>query len=231
MRSIRITAILVTLVAATAMSAIASAAASAAVPLLPLLLSKTNGSLVKTSFKGTSGASSFETKSGESVKCKADTITGKITGLSTDEAEIKFTGCTAVGGLLKCKTTGAAAGEIVLKVTSLLVWISVAKEEPGEDDILPSAGLTIECTGLASETLHVRGSTICPSTKTLSVKATITCTATKGVQAPTEYEMEGGVKVKDITETEGTGTKKFAFEQSGLTGTDSLEFEEEVQIT
>jgi hypothetical protein len=43
--------------------------------------------------------------------------------------------------------------------------------------------------------------------------------------------MTGGAKVKDITETEGTGTKKFAFEQSGLTGTDSIEFEEEVQIT
>src|SRR5271156_866093 len=123
MRSIRITAILVTLVAATAMSAIASATASAAVPLLPLLLNKSNQSLVKTSFKGTSGASSFETKSGESVKCKADTITGKITGLSTDEAEIKFTGCTAVGGLLKCKT-GSTKGEIVLKETSTLVWLN-----------------------------------------------------------------------------------------------------------
>jgi hypothetical protein len=234
MENMRIRTILLALVAAFAMTAVASATASAALPLLPLLVTLNSKGepedLSITLFKGTSGASSFETKSGESVKCKADTITGKITGLSTDEAEIKFTGCTAVGGLLKCKSTGGASGEIVLKVTSLLVWINVAKEEPGEDDILPSGGLTIECTGLASETLHVRGSTICPTTKTLSTKATITCTATKGVQAPTEYEMEGGSKVKDITETEGTGTKKFAFEQSGLTGTDSLEFDEPVQI-
>ncbi len=107
----------------------------------------------------------------------------------------------------------------------------MAKEEPGEDDILPPAGLTIECTGLASEKLKVRGSTICPTTKALSTMATITCKASKGEQAPTEYEMEGGVKIKGITETEGSGTKTFAFEQSGLTGTDLLEFDEEVQIT
>lgn len=234
MENMRIRTILLALVAAFAMTAVASATASAALPLLPLLVRlNSNGEpedLLVTLFKGTSGESSFETKSGESVKCKADTITGKILSLSTDDAEIDFTGCTAVGGLLKCKTAGGAAGLILLNVTSLLVWINVAKEEPGEDDQLPSGGITIECTGLASETLKVKGSTICPTTKALSAKATITCKATKGVQEPSEYEMEGGVKVKDFTETEGTGTKKFAFEPSGLTGTDSLEFDEPVQI-
>ncbi|MGP0100919.1 MAG: hypothetical protein ACLPUT_04760 [Solirubrobacteraceae bacterium] len=232
MGSIRIKTVLLALVAAFAMSLVASATASAAVPLLPLLLNKEGKDLSITLFKGKSGASTFETKSGSSVKCKADTITGNITGLSTDEAEIKFTGCTAtLVFTLNCKTPGAASGEIILKVTSLLVWINVAKEEPGEDDILPSGGLTIECTGVVKETLKVKGSTICPTTKNLSKTATITCTQTKGVQAPTEYEMEGGSKVKDITETEGTGAKTFGFEESGLTGIDELEFDEEVQIT
>ncbi len=214
------------LVALFAMAAIASATASA-LPALPQLVNKEEKPLVKTTFKGTSKASTFETKSGESVKCTADSITGKITGLSSDEAEVKFTGCTAVGGLLKCQT-GSTKGEIVLKETSTLVWLNEAKEEPGEAFSLPS-NLTINCTGLASETLTVRGGTLCPTTKALSKKATVTCKATKGVQEPTEYEMEGK-KIKLITETEGSGTKKFAFEQSGLTGTDELEFEEEVKI-
>lgn len=229
----RIRTILLAFVAVLAMSAVASATASAALPLLPILLNKSNTELVKKLFTGTSGESVFETKSGEKVKCKADKIMGNITGLSTDEAEIKFTGCTATVLItLKCKTPGAAAEEIVLKVTSLLVWINVAKEEPGEDDILPSAGITIECTSsLANETLKVKGSTTCPTTKDLLVKATITCKATKGKQEPNEYEMEGGIKFKSFTETEGTGAKKFGPEESGLTGTDSLEFEEEVQVT
>lgn len=232
MENMRIRTILLALVAVLAVSAAAAATASAALPLLPILLNKSNTELVNKKFTGTSGESVFETKSGEKITCKADKITGSITGLSTDEAEIKFTGCTAkVLITLKCKSSGAATEEIVLKVTSLLVWINVAKEEPGEDDILPSGGITIECTSaLGNETLKVKGSTICPTTKDLLVKATITCKATKGKQEPTEYEMEGGGKIKNITETEGSGTKKFAFEESGLTGTDSLEFGEEVQI-
>ncbi len=214
------------LVAMFAIAAIASAAASA-LPTLPQLVNKEEKALVKTGFKGTSGASTFETKSGEAVKCKADTITGKITGLSSDEAEVKFTGCSAAAGLLKCKT-GSTSGEIVLKETSTLVWANEAKEEPLEEFSLPST-LKIECTGLLSETLEVRGGTLCPTTKALSKKATVTCKQTKGVQEPTEYEM-AGAKFKVITETEGKGTKTFAFEQSGLTGTDELEFEEEVKI-
>jgi hypothetical protein len=227
MGNMRIRTILMALVAIFAVSAVASATASA-LPALPILLNSKNEPLVKTLFTGTSKESTFETKSGESVKCKADTLMGNITGLSTDQAEVKFTSCSAASGLLKCKTKGAAAGEIILKETSLLVWASEAKEEPLEALSLPST-LTIECTGLASETLEVRGGTLCPTTKALSKKATITCKQTKGVQEPTEYEMSG-TKFKLITETEGKGFKTFAFEASGLTGTDELEFEEEVMI-
>jgi hypothetical protein len=194
----------------------------------PYLLNSSLGVPAKSLFTGTSKESVFETKSGESVKCKADTVMGNLTGASTDEAEVKFTGCTAVGGLLKCKTTGSASGEIVLKENSRLVWLNEAKQEPGEAFSLPST-LTIECTGLASETLEVRGGTICATTKALSKKATVTCKQTKGVQEPTEYEL-GGSKFKLITETEGKGTKAFPFEQSGLNSTDELEFEEEVEV-
>jgi hypothetical protein len=229
MGSMRIRTILLALVAAFAMSAVASATASAALSLLPQLVNKEGKELVTKLFKGKSGASTFETKSGESVKCTADAITGQITGLSTDTAEIDFTGCSAASGLLKCKSKGAAtAGLILLNVNSLLVWLNDTGLA-GEDDILPT-DLTIECSGLASETLLVKGSTLCPTTTALSKKATITCKQTKGVQEYTEYLMLEGPKVKDITETEGKGTKVFAFEQSGLTGTDEIEFDEEVLI-
>ncbi len=230
MRSMHIRTFLLTLVAAFAMTAVASATASAALTLYPTLLNSAGEPVVKAGFKGTSGASTFETLSGEAVKCKADTINGHITGLSTDLAEIDFTGCTAAAGLLKCKSQGAAtAGLILLHVDSLLVWLNDETGLAGEDDFLLS-NLTINCTGLLGETLEVRGSTLCPTTSALSSKATITCTQTKGVQSWTEYLMLGGPKVKAITETEGKETKVFAFEQSGLTGTDELTFEEEVMI-
>ncbi len=222
---------LLAFVAVLAMSAVASSTASAKTT-MPELVNLAGTLPVKTGFTSTSGESTFETKSGESVKCKADTNKGKVTGNSTDEAEIKFTGCSAVSGLLKCKTKGAAAGEIVLKVKSELVWLDKAEEaDPGEDLILPSEGVTIECTGLASETLKVKGSTLCPITpfNTFTTMFTLTCKATKGLQEPSLYFL-GGKEIEDITETEGSGTKKFSFEKSGLTGTDLLTFEEDVKI-
>ncbi len=230
MRNARITTFGLALAAVFAMAVIASATASAKTA-RPEIVNKEGKTPTKTGFTATSGASKFETKSGEAISCKADTDKGKLTGPSTDEAEIKFTGCTAVGGLLKCKTKGAAAGEIVNKVTSALVWLNKTEEsEPGEDLNLPET-LTIECTGLASETLKVKGSTLCPVApfKTLSTTGTITCKETKGVQSFTKYFLEGK-EVTDITETEGSGTKSFKFEQSGLESTDSLTYEEEVEI-
>ncbi len=68
MGSMRIRTILLALAAVFAMSAVASATASAALPLLPILLNKEGKDLTITLFKGTSGESTFETKSGESVR-------------------------------------------------------------------------------------------------------------------------------------------------------------------
>ena len=226
MNRLRIGPMALALIAVFAMSLAASATASAA---LPELVNKEGKEVVKKKFTGkASGTSTFETKSGEAVKCTGSTTKGEVTGLKTQSVENKFTGCSAVSGLLKCKTKSAAAGEIVLKVNAKVVYLSESAKTVGIDLALPET-LTIECTGLLSETLKVKGSTPCPTTTALSKKSTLTCKETKGKQEFTEYE-EGGVKVKDITETEGSGTKKFAFEESGLTSTNELEFEEEVEI-
>jgi hypothetical protein len=228
MRNMRITTMGLALVAVFAMSAITAATASATA--MPEIVNKSGVTPTKTGFKSTSGASEFETKGGHVIKCKEDTDTGKLTGPSSDEATITFTGCsTTVILTLKCNSEGAKEGEIILKVTSELVWLNSGLTEPGEDLALPSAGLTIKCT--SSETLKVKGSTVCPISgyKALSVKGTITCEQSKGVQKFTKYFLEGK-EVTDITETEGTGLIKFGFEQSGLKSTDTLTYEEEVEI-
>jgi hypothetical protein len=225
-RNRNITTIALVIVAALAMSVAAAATASAKTA-MPEIVNKEGKTPTKTSFTSTSGASTLETLSGNAVKCTADTDKGKLTGPSSDETEVKFTGCSASFGL-KCET-GSTSGEIVLKANSELVWLNKAEEtEPGEDLSLPS-NLTIKCTAL--ETLTVKGSTICAISpfKTLSKTGTITCKQAKGKQEPSVYFLEGK-EVKDITETEGSGLESFKFEQSGLASTDSLTYEEEVEI-
>jgi hypothetical protein len=212
----RIRMIGLALVAVFAMSAIATAAASAA-EMTPF----------PNKFTAKSGASTFETKSGEKVKCSADSGTGEVTSATKDTATIKFTGCEAFG--FKCKSAGAASGEIVLKVTSELVDIMKANKEVGNILTLEKE-LTIECS--IFEKLKVKGSTLCPITpvevKTKEFK--LICKEKGGMQEPANYEV-GGVLVKaPITETKGEGIKNFAFEQSGLEGTDTLTFEKEGEI-
>jgi hypothetical protein len=229
MRNLRVRTLLLALVAVFAMSVVASATASAKTA-MPEIVNKEGKFPTKTGFKSTSGASEFETKAGHLLKCTADSDTGKLTGPSSDESTITFTGCSTTDIVtLKCKTEGAKEGEIVLKATSELVWLNKSEEsEPGELIGLPAAGLTIKCSSL--ETLKVTGSTTCPISgfKVLSATGTVTCEQTKGVQKYTTYYLEGTKENK--TETTGTGSIGFGPEPSGLKSTDSLTYEEEVEI-
>ncbi len=206
----RIRMIGLALVAVFAMSAVVVSAASAA---LPEQLPATG------TFSGTSGASTFETKSGEKVKCTSDAITGEITGAKTSKSKITFKGCEAFG--FKCNSSGAASGEIVLNVTGELVYIMKATKEVGLLNTL-TAELTIKCS--AFQTLKVKGSTLCPITpvNVKTTKYTVACKETKGVQEPVNYEPASALVKAPITETKGEGLKNFAFEQSALSGTDTL---------
>jgi hypothetical protein len=202
-----------------ALTAFTAAAASAA---LPELLSEGKEIPAKTPIKSKSGKSTLETKSGEKVSCTADTDSGEVTGAKTSTTTVTFTGCSAFG-ILKCTTTGAKSGEIILKSNVTLVYINKSAKEVGLAFALEKE-VTIECT--SAEKLHVRGGNIgklTPVNKS-EPKLTLTFAQTKGVQSPTEYENESGGKVPLITETSGEGLKKFAFEQSGLSSTDELEF-------
>jgi len=229
MGHLRVRTMVLALVAVFAMSVVGTATASAKTA-MPEIVNKEGKFPTKTGFTSKSGASEFETKAGHLVKCKEDSDVGKLTGASSDESTITFTGCsTTVIVTLKCNSAGAKEGEIVLKVKSELVWLNKTEEsEPGEDLSLPSEGLTIDCT--KSETLKVKGSTVCPISgfKVKSTTGTITCEQSKGVQKFTKYFLEGEKEGK--TETEGSGLISFAFEPSALKSTDALTYEESVEI-
>jgi hypothetical protein len=173
-------------------------------------------------FKISGKKSTFETKSGEKVVCEAVSGSGEVTTAKTGTATISFTECEAFG--FRCKSKGAKAGEIVLKVGTEVVDINKAKGEVGNINKLTEE-LTIECTVL--QKLKVKGATLCPITPVgkKGTEFTVTCKETKGVQEPTKYE--GG---EAITETKGEGLKTFGFEQSALEGTDTLTFAKEGEV-
>jgi hypothetical protein len=229
-QKVRNTRIITLVLALAAVFAFGTVAVAAASP--PELVNKEGKEVVKKKFTDkTTGESTFETKSGEKVKCKAGTSTGEVTGLKTQNVTNTFTSCSTLGGLAKCGSKGAKSGEIILKLTATLVFLNEKEAKVGVDLNLPENAV-LECPSLlGTETLTVKGSTLCTTTTALSKTATIACklSSTKGKQEFTEYE-EGGKKVKDITETEGKGPKEFKFEESGLTNTDELTFEEEVKI-
>lgn len=218
MRSTRTRMVGLALVAVFAISAVVASAASAALP----EQTPTTGT-----FTGTSGASTFETKSGEQVKCTSGAVTGEVTGAKSSKSKITFKGCAAFG--FKCNSSGAGSGEIVLNVNGELVYIMKATKEVGLINTL-SAELTIKCS--AFQTLKVKGSTLCPLTpvNTKTTKYKLVCKETKGVQEPINYEPVSTLIKAPITETKGEGLKTFAFEQSGLLGTTELTFASEGEI-
>lgn len=212
MRNARVGMFAAVLAAALAICIVTAAVASA-LPALPELVNSNGEALVKAKFTSTSGKSTLETTSGTKVTCKADTDSGESTGVHTGTTTVKFTGCEAIG--IKCSTTGAASGEIVTGAKSTLVWLNEAKEEAGQ--LLEAEEKTIKCSILSYK---VKGSVL-GAFSASGTSGTLTFKEKKGVQEPTEYEMEGK-KFKAITETEGV--------QSGLETTDTLTFEEAVTL-
>ncbi len=187
--------------------------------------------LTKKAFTGTSGVSTIETKAGNKLICTADTGKGEAGGLSTGTVKITLTGCEGFGG--KCHSAGSAEGEVVLSGSYTLVFVSGAKDEVGWLLEVKEAA-TIEC-AKGAQKLKVRGSAIGPTTPideevVPPKKFTVAFSQAKGVQAPTEYQNEKGVKVKATLEMEGSGAKVFAFEQAGISSTEELTFEETAEI-
>jgi hypothetical protein len=175
-----------------------------------------------------SASSTLETVKGEKIVCKAASGSGEIASATSGKATNTFTGCEAFG--LKCNSAGASSGEIVLSTSIEPVEIDGLKEEIG---LIFSLGgeLAVECSTL--EKLKIKGKLLCAITPVAesTESATVVCKATKGVQEPTEDENEIGEKIKaPIAETKGEGLVNFAFEQSGLTSTNSVKFAAPVSV-
>lgn len=194
------------------------------------------GTLTKKAFTGTSGATTIEAKEGSQLTCTADTGKGEASAESTGTAKLTLTGCQAFGE--KCRTAGAAEGEVALSANYKLAYTNGAEGEGGLVFELTEA--TIECgatncEGKVAQTLKLRGAVIGGATPineevVLPSKFRIAFSQTKGVQKPTEYEKEEGAKVKAILELSGSGKKAFGFEQAGLASTEELLFEEAAEI-
>jgi hypothetical protein len=102
----RITTLTTTLVAALAMSTAAAATAAASTPEFK---AEGGGSAVGTTFTSIAGAGELDAV--ETVKCAGGSSSGEITGASeVGKVVAIFTGCENKGK--KCKSSGAAAGEI-----------------------------------------------------------------------------------------------------------------------
>jgi uncharacterized protein YunC (DUF1805 family) len=205
------------------MSVISVATASAA----PELVNKEGKALVKKGFTFASGKGTFESVGGHRLVCTADSGTGEVTGLTTDKATVKFTGCETFG--IKCKSAGANEGEIVVFATSLLVHIQIININVL---LIKTGKVEIKC-GSAVETFEVTGETlgvIAPVNK-LTKSLTADFSETKGVEEHTEYENEKGETVKKaFLDVEGSGLETFGSEEAGLGTEDTLTFEEEVEV-
>ncbi|HUB74442.1 MAG TPA: hypothetical protein VL979_10450 [Solirubrobacteraceae bacterium] len=201
------------------MSALASAAAYAAGP--EFLNSK--GEAAKgVTFKATSGTGKLEGT--VTIICSADTAEGEITGAKTvAKVVVTYTGCESSGK--KCKSSGAASGEI--KTSSLKgelgeVEKSEAESEVGED-LAPESGTTF---------------TTVESCTPLGIKVSVTGSIIGEVLPIEKLATEGELVYKESSKKQqikkfkggSEDTLKAAGASSGLETTDKVKFSEAIEV-
>jgi hypothetical protein len=163
------------------------------------------------------GTHVFATVGKRNILCLSLAAKGEITGAKVATATLTLKGC---GGFeAKCTTAGAATGEI--KTAELEGKPAYINNQLGVGvDLQAKGGGNFAEFACGAETVKIRGSVIGAITP-VNVPTSafyLNLTGAGGVQNPTEYENEKAEKVKDILETEGTGPKPFAFEQTELSG-------------
>jgi hypothetical protein len=136
---------------------------------------------VKGGFTGKSAKTGdLETVKGSKIECSATALTGTVTSGSTTKgtATFTFTGCKSLG--LKCNTTSAASGEVVVPVA---LEGSVVSEK---DYLLNKVTeFDIKC---STVDIKVKGNLDVPATPegSLSTKYTFNAKGSKGVQSPVD---------------------------------------------
>jgi hypothetical protein len=166
------------------------------------------------------------------VKCKEQESKGEVTGAKTNVATgVVFKGCESSG--LKCKTTGAAEGEIkVHELEGLLGWEKISTEGPAKNKVAneftPTEGAKFTefaCGGIA---VAVKGHVLNPITANkMLIKATVKFVASGGKQKPEKFANTGTEKLVLESDFSNIGTE---FEQSGQTLTTIQTNEEKLEV-
>jgi hypothetical protein len=136
------------LTAVFALSAVASASAK------EVLYKLSKGTFPATFTSEDKSTGTLETTSGEKISCKENTDSGTIGSSTEGEGKtahlgvvtIKFTGCSTLGGLVKCQNTGTS-GEIEMSKAVFHLGLADPSDVPAQLLLIPS-GFKFECAGV-----------------------------------------------------------------------------------
>ncbi|HTA96539.1 MAG TPA: hypothetical protein VK730_02725 [Solirubrobacteraceae bacterium] len=200
----------------------------------PRLQNKNAESLSKKTFTSKSGAVTLEAVGGSKITCSAGKENGEATSTSGGTEAFKLTGCE--GFSQKCNTSSAAEGELDLNAKYSVVFVKES-EELGLLTEFSEASIECgtKCPLMISETVKLRGSAVgvaTPVNKEVvpSEVFKVVFSQSKGAQGASEYLNEEGEAVKASIELDGSGSKSFGFEKSGISATDELLFEEAAEL-
>jgi hypothetical protein len=233
----RIRLMVVAALAIFAFSAVAAASAFAAEPEL-VKNGEAGKEVLKKKITGTGGTAKLQVKGEGTIVCSALTSPGEVTGLKTGTSATVFTSCEFAG--LKCKTTGAKAGEISSPAEFTAVYAVKGGVDTPAVLVKPKSTIVIECG--ATQKLEVKGKFLATAepVKTITEKGKLVGKQTEGAQEFTEYSTTksgtvikltpGGTGIEEGLVTTGSGTKVFTNVQSGEEATLELTFEEKVEL-
>jgi hypothetical protein len=185
------------------------------------------------------GAAMLETVAGTKVTCKAVTNSGTIPtdgANAVREATVTFTGCEADG--FKCKTAGAAAGEVQTNLLKgQLGYLGAVESGKVGVDLVPEAGellAEISCAGGFAKA-KLRGDLIgeiAPlnvATKEFSLTFKQATGKQEWASIFLEEAFESG-KYEEVDSVPETSIDGFPFKDAGLEATDKVATEEDVTV-
>lgn len=185
---------------------------------------------VKNKFTGVGGTATLETVAHVKAVCKTEASTGEFTTPKTvGNINVVFTGCESFGD--RCKTVGAASGEIVVNpLAGTLVWENSTKKKVAID-LTPQSGTKfVEFTCGSAVSAEVTGSVLTnvPVDKIVT-KIEEKFSAKNGKQKPEYYYTSSGEKVKDVLMAY-IGAFGSELEQAGQTVTNTQTDEEAGEV-
>jgi hypothetical protein len=184
---------------------------------------------VKNKFTGVGATATLETIHKVKVTCKTEASSGEYTSSKTvGNIAVKFTGCESLK--YKCKSPGAAEGEIKTRVLAgTLRWETATKSKVAIDLVPQEGELFVEFQCGPANAI-VKGSVM--TNVPVNIAKTVfeqKFTATKGKQKPEFYYTASKEKIKDvlISKIGGPGAE---LEQSGQTVTNTQTDEEPLEL-